>query len=86
MFETLSIHEPCVKLLDVFRFSAITEETLQQPDLPAPPGHCFCASQWFHRNDHIQTKVHGANLWSITIKGHIFDRWVYIYFTLTDFV
>ena len=57
------------------RFRSIPAETLQKQHLLTDDPHLPRGSQRVYWHDHLQAKVHGADLWPVTIQGHFPHRY-----------
>lgn len=53
----------CLNGLFYTRFCSFAEKTLQEQHLHDDNPHQPGCGQWLCRHDHLQTKVHGADLW-----------------------
>lgn len=60
--------------LVISRFCAIPEKAVQQQSLPADHPDVPGGSQQLHRDDHLQTQVHGAGLRAVSLQGNLLDR------------
>lgn len=58
----------------ISRFWAVFEKAVQQQSLPADHPDVPGGSQQLHRDDHLQTQVHGAGLRAVSLQGNLLDR------------